>query len=792
MPGRRSSRPAPRCCWPVGHARVHGREIDGAVSWQAPLGAGAVDVGIDGDARYVLTDEGHVLRLELGREVARSTTWRDEQRHAVALDAAAGRVALLDLRSQELRLLDERLVQTIAIDLAPEGTFGGIVDVALSGQHVVLARASAGMAEIRDLAGRPVATADVPAGAVRVAAGRQDEFVALSAAGWALRFDATGHVSAAWPVGAPEDAPVDLAVGEEGRVFVADARGAVRVYAPDESSPQAAPPAPPSMGVRCAVLANKGASPSELLLGEAVEVTLSLTGACPREEVRSDVVLAIDRSASMRGAKLSAARDAALAFAAQMDPLLARVAVVGFAGRAERLLPLTSDRNRILDAVLDLRIEEWTDVVAALDASHAALTGGLGRPDVKRVIVLLTDGRHWDPLRGEVVDPPGLPAVLERLRSDGIEVYAVGLGDDANAPLLRAVAGDESRYLRSPTTGELRTVYRDIARHIEATRLLRQLELRDMVPVDMDYEPGSGRPVEPDWDPAERTLTWRLADVAEPGVELRYRLRPRRAGLRPTNVEAISRFVDGFGHAGEAVHPVPRVRVVDPEDPRPLGGRLWLPLALGDRCVRPRAKIVIMADTSTSMRAALGSADGPSRLEAQRQAVITFVRALEPAPRTVSLLRFDDSVELVARGAGGGELAVALGRLWPRPGTRLDRALRAAGDELQGQGAFDDPTTRATVVLWTDGLVAEGGAAGVGEAAAALVGRGARLRVLALGDAPDAAVVAALRPHGAVAVASDLASLTRVSLAAARFAAPCRSDQAWPDAPAVGHSGGSR
>jgi Mg-chelatase subunit ChlD len=759
-----------------GHARVHARTPRGALAWQVALAAGTVDVAVDGDRRLVLTDEGHVLELAEGREVARSRRWRDEQHHAVALSAAGGRVALLDLRAQELRLLDAGLRQSAAIALAPPGVYRGVVDVALTPRWIVLARASAGRAEIRDMDGRVVAEAEIPSGAIRVAAGPQGELVALSAAGWAMRFDAAGRILAAWPAGAPSDSPVDLAVGEGGRVYVADSAGRVRVYVPDARVPATVPPAATG---RCTVLANKGVAPERVVLGQSVEVTLSLEGACPQAERQSDVVLAIDRSTSMRGAKLLAAQDAALAFAAQMDPLLARVAVVGFAGRAERLLSLTSDRARIIDAVLGLEIESWTDVMAALEAAQAALTGGLGRPEARRVVVLLTDGRHWDPLRGEVVDPPGLPALLERLRADRIERFAVGLGDDANAPLLRAIAGDEDHYLRSPTPGDLRAVYRDIARRIEATVLLRELELRDIVPPDMVFVPGSGRPVEPAWEPETRTLVWRLDEVPEPGLRLSYRLRPTVAGLRPTNVEARSRFTDGLGQAGEALHPVPHVLVVDPAAPTSgAGGQAWLPLVLAERCKAQRVHVAMLLDASTSMAAPLAETAGaPSKRQAQHQAVLTFLDAIDPTRTTLSVLRFDLGVELVARTTDPARVDAALAAMGLRPGSRIDRALEAAADELVESGALRPSRGRPVVLLLSDGLTSAGSSPAAIDAAAALRARGAELRAIALGSDADPDFLAALTGGRAGGAVDDVGGLEALVRRIARQASACPS--AW-------------
>ncbi len=764
-----------------GHARVHGWHVRGTWAWEAPLARETVDVASAGEATYVLDGDGVVHRFERGTRVGSSRRMRDSEHHVVALSAAGRRVAVLDLRAQEVRMLDSSLRPTAILDLAPDGSFRGAVDVALAERHVFIARAGAGVVEVRDMDGRPVAEIAIPSGANRVAAGPEGDAYTLSSAGWVVRARPDGTVVAAWPVGSPAEVPVDLGVDDAGRVFVADGGGAVRVY---EAHPDAAPAIAPSAAAHCSVLPNKGALPSAIVLGEEVEVSLTLDGSCPREERRSDVVLAIDRSGSMRGAKLAAAREAALSFTARTDPLLARIAVVAFAGRAERLLDLTSERVRIIDALLGLDIEGWTDIVGGLSAARDALVDGQIRPGTSRVILFLTDGRHWDPARGEIVDPPGLLAIADQLRAEGIIVYAVGLGDDTNATMLRTLATDEAHYLRSPTPVELRSVYREIARRIEAVELMRTVSVRDSLPADMAWVAGSGRPAEPHYDAATHSLSWTFQNVPEPGLHLRYRLRPTALGDRPISVETVSEFVDGFGNAGRVVHPVPYVAVRAPSPtPRPEPHRIWLPVAVRDTCPALRMHVVLLVDTSSSMAGpAAAGPDAQDKLSAARRAVLRFAGAMESGRDDLSVLRFDGETELVARGPDRRELAAALDRLGPRPGTRMDRALAAAESELRTVGAWRSETTRAVVVLLTDGVPQAGTADATTELGARLRSAEVTLHAVAFGPDPDPVWLEAVVGAGHVSRAVDGGQLVDLYDHLARSLRPC--PQPWAaDAP---------
>lgn len=177
----------------------------------------------------------------------------------------------------------------------------------------------------------------------------------------------------------------------------------------------------------------------------------------PGERKPADIAIVLDTSSSMAGAKLAAARDAAVGFVELLDLPTDRAAVVTFHAGAEVGQGLTGSRTALLAALDDTRTGEGTRIDLGLAAATDELAGPRARPDATAVIVLLTDGR---PAPGT---ENALRLAAERAGSAGVTVFAIGLGRDVDADLLAAVAGDPTRYYFAPDAAELRDIYRRIA-----------------------------------------------------------------------------------------------------------------------------------------------------------------------------------------------------------------------------------------------------------------------------------------------------------------------------------------
>lgn len=705
------------------------------------------DVAAAGDGVFALWRSGRIRRWDGGAFGAEWAPAAGEARWMVALSAYGDRVAAFDAVQQAVVLLDR--------DLRPAGGFrltggdaSGIADLALAADRVFVVDPRRYRLSIwgldgtaigaRDLAGRPERVAVDPSGGAFV----------LTRAGWVLAFDAAGEPRGAWPVAAGDERPVDLAVGAGGRLYVADAGGVIRVYVADAEAVAGLPQLGGSGA--CGAIAHKSAQPGVVALGDTVEVQLVVDGSCPPDDQTVDVVLTIDRSGSMDGRKLLAAKDAAIGFVNRVRAPRSRVGVTTFSTGAERVQPLGEDRAPAIAGIAGLAAGGSTNLVDGLEEARRTMIAAPWRAEAKRVIVFMSDGRHS--ISSPSLDD--LAKVITAVRGDHIEVFTIGLGADIDRAAMKRMATDDSHYYDSPSEDELAGIYEGIAGRIGSAPLFRAVTVVDVVPGNMTFLPGTAKPVEPAWDPAARTLTWDLGAVPEPGFRLTYRLRPEAGGVWPTNVEARTRHTDGRGQPGQLVFPVPFVRVLAPDPtptptptdtpiptptdtphpsatptpsptvtpsatptptptdtptptatatptapPRPI----YLPLAIVDLCSPQtrKADIVLVLDTSSSMAAAT-HAGGPPKLAAAAAAAREFIGLLHAPNETVAVVQFNDAAAVLQDlTADAASAARSLDRLTMSQGTRIDAGIGVAQAILTGPRRR--PDAHPVVVLLTDG-----------------------------------------------------------------------------------------
>lgn len=213
--------------------------------------------------------------------------------------------------------------------------------------------------------------------------------------------------------------------------------------------------APPAEGQVCAIAGDKVASPVRVLLGETVQIRLTLDPLCPPAVYRkSDMVLVIDRSLSMAEAsKLTGAKAAARAFVNTTDLGLHRIGVVSFASDVfVSPIGLSQDKAQILRAIDDIEIRPGTNIAAALDAAQNLLATG-GRAEALPVIILLSDGSPNAPS-----PDPRTAAVTSAnfAKLAGTQIFSVGFGSDTDEQLMQSVATSPAYYYYAPDNEEHR------------------------------------------------------------------------------------------------------------------------------------------------------------------------------------------------------------------------------------------------------------------------------------------------------------------------------------------------
>ena len=320
-------------------------------------------------------------------------------------------------------------------------------------------------------------------------------------------------------------------------------------------------PSPP-----CRVEGDKTAHPSVVAPGGEVTVLLSLTGLdgdCLPRRKPADVILVVDRSGSMEGGKLSAAKTAAKAFIDRLDLSVDQVGLVSYADTAILNRSLGRYAGPIRGEIDRMAAAGETNIADALDTAQAELAGPRHRPGNLPVIILLSDGR---PSPG-TADPLG---AAEAAKIAGSRIYTIGLGGDVDPDLLRGIASGGAGYFYAPSAAELAAIYAQISGLLGGDPAT-DITIVDRLSPHVTLIPASfiGNPA-PTVSPDGRTLTWRIPRL---GLETRqwgYRVRMTSVpGTWPTNDSAVATYTSSQGQPGTVVFPIPQVTVLPPEEGHP-------------------------------------------------------------------------------------------------------------------------------------------------------------------------------------------------------------------------------
>lgn len=198
---------------------------------------------------------------------------------------------------------------------------------------------------------------------------------------------------------------------------------------------------------------------------------------------KAAIVLAVDISRSMQAtdvapSRFEAARAALRTFLHEL-PEGARVALVTFSRNATTVVPLTTDRHKLLDAVDLLELDFGTAIGDAILESMTALPSLQERKEAKNPrdlanIILLTDGRS---VAG--IDPL---AAAAKANEEQIRINTIGIGRITDGPVpglpqqyalaaqfdeptLRSIAQQtEGQYFYVTSLGSLRAAYRNLTK----------------------------------------------------------------------------------------------------------------------------------------------------------------------------------------------------------------------------------------------------------------------------------------------------------------------------------------
>ncbi len=187
------------------------------------------------------------------------------------------------------------------------------------------------------------------------------------------------------------------------------------------------------------------------------------------------VVLLVDRSTSMSGAKLEQAKQAATAFLDQLDPN-DRVEILAFNELADRRLPLSTLRDAraaAARAIAGVRAQGRTGLYEALLAGLRDLQQSQEEQTEERrsVLLVLSDGE-------DTSSRPSFDHVLEEVRRSGVLVYGISLHADPHErrlppsrQLVQLAHDSGGRAVAVQDINRLTEVYKEIA--VELRHLYR-------------------------------------------------------------------------------------------------------------------------------------------------------------------------------------------------------------------------------------------------------------------------------------------------------------------------------
>ena len=142
----------------------------------------------------------------------------------------------------------------------------------------------------------------------------------------------------------------------------------------------------------------------------------------------TDIVVALDISGSMlandiKPNRLAAAKDVATKFITSREN--DRIGLVVFSGESLSLMPLTTDRAALINAVNEINAGALNDGTAIGDGLASAVNRLLAGLAKSKSVILITDGTNN---AGDVA--PSTAA--EIARQNGIRVYTIGVGKDSS------------------------------------------------------------------------------------------------------------------------------------------------------------------------------------------------------------------------------------------------------------------------------------------------------------------------------------------------------------------------
>jgi tight adherence protein B len=347
------------------------------------------------------------------------------------------------------------------------------------------------------------------------------------------------------------------------------------------------------------------------------------------------VVLVLDTSGSMKGAPLTAAREAALSFVSAMPPGV-EIAVIGFGNEPEVLSEFSTDTTQATAALDRLDAGGETALYDALEAAAALFPADDG---ARRRVVLLSDG-------GDTVSEAPLEEAILGLLGASAGFSAVELTSpeqDSNA-LQRLATAVDGRVVGAGDPAALDSIFKTIA-----SDLVNQYQL--------SYQTNT-------FGPTEVTISVAASGVTASAVQaVRYPPPPTPAvDPAPRPVKPVAPVTT----VGPEPAPERNARIVVPgplSDPTALaigGALVFLALLIGSQSMRVSKRTVAAMAKGAKRKRSRGSKKGGALSGITSRATLFAERTLErgEGEKTVGILLEQAGVRLRS-----GEFVVLAGSI---------------------------------------------------------------------------------------------------------------------------------
>ncbi|MET0625293.1 MAG: VWA domain-containing protein [Pyrinomonadaceae bacterium] len=244
------------------------------------------------------------------------------------------------------------------------------------------------------------------------------------------------------------------------------------------------------------------ANDTEFTVSDEVEVVVG----CPDNLKNLDVVLVIDRSGSMAGARLASAKAAAKSFVDNLQLATDQVGIVSFSSGGQLNQPLTHDGARAKAAIDSLGASGGTNIGSGITSARIELTGVRHNPNSAPIMILLSDGENS---AGDFVGP------ANTAKAAGIRVITIGIAGAAPAQM-RSIASSPNDFYFAPTSEDLEWIYAVIAGSV-CRNVAPLVRAGDDFEVTLPNTATLGGDVRDDGLPANSRLTSIWSVVSGPG-----------------------------------------------------------------------------------------------------------------------------------------------------------------------------------------------------------------------------------------------------------------------------------